>query len=366
MNNKPTSLNCGQNPKKATLIKIALDVHALSYMVCRQVDNSRLQPPQRMLPEQFVQWLAKQKGLADKVVVCYESGPFGFVLARRIIEMGIQCIVMAAQQLDERHKRVQTDQLDALQIASRLDRYLAGNTKALSVVKIPTLEQERRRSEGRQRGQLLKTRKQLEAQGRSLLVFNGYVQAKSSWWRDPLWEKSQKLWPEPVVAMLDRWRQLLLVVEEQLKQLTRTIKATVGQTLPKSLAAVPIGIGELTWALICREVLDWSRFSGRRQVSSFSGLVSSEWSSGQSKRQGHITKVGNPRIRQLLVELVWRLRIFQPEYRLVRKWGPALSRFGTSLRKKAVIAMARECAVDLWRLATEQTTPQKLGLRMGQ
>lgn len=364
MNNTLTTSNKTQIVGKATLIKLAVDVHARRYSVCRQIDNTRIQPPQRMGPQQFLEWVEKQKSLAERVVVCYESGPFGFVLARAVQALGLECIVMAAQQLDERRKRVATDDLDAQQIASRLDRYLAGNTKALAVVKIPTLEQEWQRSEGRQREQLLKSRKQLEAQGRSLLVLNGYVQAPSKWWRSGCWEGGQKSWPAPVLEMLRRWRQVLLGLEQQLQDLTHKIQESVQRYQPKSLPQLPIGYGALSWSLLCREVLDWYRFSNRGQVGSFTGLVASEASSGSDRRQGHITKVGNARMRRWILELIWRLLIFQPEYRLVKKWKPLLSQPSRSLRKKAAVAMARECGVDLWRLATGQTTPQALGLKV--
>ena len=368
MNNKLTSEINTQDQVKAKLIKLAVDVHAHHYSVVRQVDNARMQPPQRLEPPGFVPWAADQKKLAERVVVCYESGPFGFVLARELQGLGVECIVMAAQQLDERHKRVQTDGLDACEIGSRLDRYLAGNTRALATVKIPTLEQERRRGEARQRGQLLKTRKQLEAQGRSLLVFSGYVTARSQWWQGRLWEQGQKLWPAPVLERLGRWRKLLLEVQEQLQGLTAKLEAALPQHLPATMPQLPVGVGALTWVLLCREVLSWDRFKNRRQVGSFSGLVASEYSSGQDRRQGPITKVGNPRLRALEVELMWRRLVFQPNYWVVKKWWPQLYPGGRpaspSRRKKVIVAMARQCGVDLWRLATGATTPEKLGLKV--
>ena len=57
--------------------------------------------------------------------------------------------------------------------------------------------------------------------------------------------------------------------------------------------------------------------------------------------------------------------MFQPEYRLVKKWGPELINPKTSRprRKKIIVAMARLIGVDLWRLYTNQTTMDKLGLR---
>lgn len=371
MNTKLTSQTKRQTNTKATLIKLAVDVHAASYTVVRQVDNSRMQPPQSFAPIDFLPWVKKQKPLAERVVVCYESGPFGFVLARQLQALGVECIVMAAQPLDERHKRVQTDRLDAQQIGSRLDRYLAGNSRALARVKIPTLEQELKRSESRQREQLLKTRKQLEAQGRALLVLNGWVEAPSHWWREGHWQLHQErgAWSPAVGQMLERWRAVLLQIQEQVESLTGKIEATLSEYLPPSMPQLPIGIGAWTWIALTRELLEWERFTNRRQVGSFSGLVASESTSGTHRHQGHITKVGNPRIRALAVELAWRLLQFQPDYYLVKKWRPKLytvfgAKTSPSQRKRAIVALARQCMVDLWRLATGATTPQALGLKL--
>jgi transposase len=79
------------------------------------------------------------------------------------------------------------------------------------------------------------------------------------------------------------------------------------------------------------------------------GLCPRENSSGAQRRQGSISKHGNPRLRAWLVELAWRLVRFQPQYVAAR-------------RKKAVVAVARRLGVDLWRLATGRATAAQLGL----
>src|SRR5215469_1767435 len=92
--NNLTSETKPQTSPKATLIKVSVDVHAISYSVVRQVDNARMQPPQRIKPEEYVLWVAKQRLMAQRVVVCYESGPMGFVLARRLQDFRIECRLM--------------------------------------------------------------------------------------------------------------------------------------------------------------------------------------------------------------------------------------------------------------------------------
>jgi len=56
--------------KKASVIKIAIDMHLRNYRAVRQIENSRPQPAQKFAPEAFYGWLEKQRGLAERVVVC--------------------------------------------------------------------------------------------------------------------------------------------------------------------------------------------------------------------------------------------------------------------------------------------------------
>jgi hypothetical protein len=75
---------------------------------------------------------------------------------------------------------------------------------------------------------------------------------------------------------------------------------------------------------------------------------------------------GNPRLRWALTELAWRLTVHQPEYRLCKKWrGQILDPQTSGGRKKQLlVALARGFGIDWWRIRTDQTTPDKLGLIM--
>jgi transposase len=142
---------------------------------------------------------------------------------------------------------------------------------------------------------------------------------------------------------------------------TLTTQLEQHQTTPR-----PLGVGALTLELLTREVGDWGRFRNRRQVASYTGLCPSEHSSGQTRRQGAITRHGNPRLRHLLIEAVWRLFKFQPGYQAIRKWHAALlePRLSRARRKKIIVAVARQLAVDLWRLATGRVQAEALGLQL--
>ena len=79
---------------------------------------------------------------------------------------------------------------------------------------------------------------------------------------------------------------------------------------------------------------------------------------------GPITKHGNPRLRRLMVKMAWRISRFQPSYRGLRRWGALLEdrKASAAARKKAIVALARQLAVDLWRSATGRVQAHQLGL----
>jgi transposase len=112
----------------------------------------------------------------------YEACGFGFGLQRSLSALGICCYVVCPQKLDEQNKRVKTDGLDAKALCLKLDCFVQGNRAALAVIRVPTKEEERSRAIHRQREQLVKARKQLEAHGRSLMVNHGLEPVKN-WWK---------------------------------------------------------------------------------------------------------------------------------------------------------------------------------------
>src|SRR5258707_13639602 len=68
-------------------------------------------------------------------------------------------------------------------------------------------------------------------------------------------------------------------------------------------------------------------------------------------------------VRWTLVEMVWRLMIWQPQYPPVRRLAAGFVK-SKRAKKRLVVQAARRLAIDLWRLSTGQTTPEKLGLVM--
>jgi transposase len=177
----PEETRCQFNGSKA-VIKLGIDVHEQYYVVVKQEGGTNPTPPQRFSKEAFVHWAAKLKHQGREVHAVYEACGFGFGLQRRLSALGIHCYVVCPQKLDERNKGVKTDGLDAKALCLKLDRFVQGNRSALALVRVPTQEEEQARAIHRQREQLVKARKMLEAQGRSLMVNHG-IEPVQHWWK---------------------------------------------------------------------------------------------------------------------------------------------------------------------------------------
>src|SRR5205085_938196 len=339
-------------------IKLGIDVHQEFYVVVMQEGGANPKPPQRFQKQAFLHWAGrlKQKSGAE-VYAVYEACGFGFTLQRNLSALSIHCYVICPQKLDEQNRRVKTDGLDAKALCLKLDRFVQGNRAALAMVRVPSEAEERSRAIHRQREQLVGARKRLEAQGRSLMVNHG-VEPVQQWWKRRAFSQLQV--PEWMRAMLSNSQPILLGLEEKIRALTVLLQSAAGTKQPR-------GLGLMTSVIIDREIGDWHRFNNRRQVSSYTGLCPGEYSSGNTRLQSCVTKHGNPRLRAALVELAWRLVRFQPNYKAVVKWRQILAKGALATgaaRKQAIVAVARQLAIDLWRVRTGRCKPEVLGLEI--
>ncbi len=313
----------------------------------------------RFSPAEFVPWVQALLARGHSVHVVYEACGFGFSLYRQLMAAGAQCYVIAPRKLDEECSRVKTDPRDATTLCQRLSRYLEGNTRELAVIRVPTEEQEQARHVSRQRTQLVCHRQKLEAQGRSLLISHA-LPAPAHWWKEQTWRRLGQHLPAWMRARLEMARPALLSLQAQINALTSELEAFASFPLPR-------GLGKLTSVVLTREICDWHRFNNRRAISSYTGLCPGERSSGSKRVPGSVTKRGNPRVRAALVECAWRMVRFQSHYPPVQKRLAILAKGSRTLgavRKKAIVAVARRLAVDLWRLHTGRCTAEQLGLKL--
>jgi transposase len=352
---------------------VGLDVHARTVAaaaidgVTGELVQARLTPSH----EHIRSWIG---GLAGPVAVAYEAGPTGFGLSRSLNAAGVRCEVVAPSKLQRPSgDRVKTDARDAVHLARllRLDE--------ITAVTVPSVEQEAARDLVRARedarGDLMRARHRLS----KLLLRQGHVYSGGHAWTDKhdVWLRQvgrQQLSAAATRATFESDYDAVLTVSARRARLDVLIAQMAAECefspLLHRLGCLR-GIGTLTGFALAVEVGDWDRFTGRT-IGSFVGLVPSEYSSGQSRVQGAITKTGNTHLRRLLVEAAWHHR---PAYRVGKimreRWelaGPAARARGDAGNRRlhhrwdtmrarhkrqvvADVAIARELAGWCWSLA---------------
>ncbi len=338
-------------------IYLGLDLHKKSISVTRIIDGANPQPVQRVSWSKLEDLVEKQQKLGQHVHAVYEAGAFGFGLCRELQAQGVDCYVMHPERLDPRHRRVQTDRLDSLHLALKLQRYVLGNHKAMTVVYVPTELQEQDRLLARHRDYLTQELQRQRARGRGLLLSQGVFET-AAWYQPPVWLRLKAQLAPALVSVLEDLYQSIEHFRQQLMRVQQQLEAAA----PKEL---PVGFGALTFVMLLRLLCTYQRFGTRRQVGGFTGLCGGVSSSGDYHLDLSINKVGNPRLRTLLIELAWRMIYYQPDYTGLRTWnrlgGPGASK---RRRKMALVATARQLMVDIWRWQTGRVSPQALGWRM--
>jgi transposase len=338
---------------KVEVIKLGQDVHAKQVTVAVQYDGATPQPGQKIKVEEYLGWVGAlmRRHPGAKVVACYEAGPCGYWLHRQLEKKGVRSYVVAPQNWSGQRK---TDSRDARGLVEALDRFESGHRKAFGVVAVPSVEEERRRGLVRHRARLARALRRCAQQGCSLLLLEG-IRVRGSWWKPRNWKELAPSLPEVLAFELGQLQSEALLVRDQIGAVGEPIaEAAKQQSIP-----APRGVGALTWFTLLVEMIRWDRFENRRQVASYCGLCPSEYSSGATRRQGSIDKHGNPRLRQVLIETVWRLLRWQPGYPPLRR---LIESHPGRARRKAAVAVARKLAIDLWRLATGKATLDGLGL----
>lgn len=357
---KKAEVTVSSQPKRYGVVKVAQDVHAHFTVSCLQEEGQQPKAARKRDPQMHLAWMKELVARSQKVHSCYEAGPTGFALHRQLVARGVENVVIAPRCLDEQGKRVNNDRTDTLQLAGRLDRYVAGNRRIFTVVRVPTEAEEQRRMWTRQGKQLQRQRLSLASQGRSLVLTHG-VSVSNGWWEERRWKRLVTELPAGLVKALEIFRRVIRVLEEEIGKLRAEVLA---QRKPE---ARPKYAGDWSMEVIESEVCDWNRFGSWRKTGSYPGLTGGVSASGQSHADLSITKAGNRRLRTALIEMAWRMSRHQPKYWLTRKWAAILhpeARAHRRLRKKAIVAYARQLFIDLWRWKTGRVTAEQLGWEM--
>src|ERR1700681_4849066 len=251
--------------------------------------------------------LRKLGGEGMTLRFCYEAGPCGYGIQRRLSAQGHECIVVAPSLIPKRAgDRVKTDRRDADSLA-KLHR--AGE---LTAVWVPDARHEAMRDLVRARLDAV------HALRRARQQLSGFLLRQGCHCGRPAWTKLHRRWLaglkfEQAVhhIVLEDYIAAVEAGEARRDRLPAQIEAMLPDwTLAPVVAALQTmrGMAMVNAATLVAELGDLTRFANPRQLMAYLGLVPSEHSSGSSVKRGGITKAGNAAARRLLIEAAWSYR----------------------------------------------------------
>ena len=328
-------------------------------------------------------------GGPSRVLLTYEAGYEGFWVARWLGEHAPEIDVVvcdpASLEVVRKRKKAKTDKIDARRMVRALKAWDQGEAEALSVVRIPTVEEEDAKRLLRHRERLVKERTSLGNTIHGLLKLHGIreLDPRSPKFAVELAEVRTAFdtpLPPGLRDEVEATHERLVKVMEQLADVEEKKAALIAEAaavvpsrdpsheesdqpgtederagsrpdLPGSSALLVKlkGIGANDALLLQNEVF-YRDFRSRRELAAWAGLVPVPWASGDVENDQGISKAGNSMVRKHLVQLSWRWLRWQPDSE-ISKWyqNYCARRRNKLLRKRAIVAVARKLLIALWR-----------------
>lgn len=284
--------------------------------------------------------------------VCYEAGPTGFGLARKLRSFGVKTIVAAPSRIPRPVTATnKTDSLDCIKLA---EFAASGLVKSIA---IPSEKEEAFRALSRRRHQLTDSLRKTKQRIRSLLLALGRSEPKgiNNWSISAINQLEQIALPtgakETLCSLVDELRYLKL----SQKKVDTTLQ-TIAQEQDEAkriatMRSVP-GVGEVVATTFAAEIFNPKRFNRSQEVTSYLGLAPVIRQSGGSKGKATLRPVGQRRLRSLLIESAWIWK--QKDERARDFYNKLLSKHGVP--QKAIAALARKLAALLWKLSLPAAT----------
>jgi len=317
---------------------------------------------------------ARKLGYEPRVVSCYEAGYDGFWLHRLLVEAGIKNFVFdpASIAVEQRSRRAKTDRIDGELLLRTLMALLRGEPRVVRVVHVPTVEQEDARHIGRERDVLVDEQTAHTNRIKALLRLLGMAVGnprRQDWLS---WLEQQRDWqgqpvPPYLMAQLKREHARLMMVREQLAAVEQSLEqsqAAETSAAPTTLAKQCQLLRKLkglgpAFAMSLSSELFYKDFRNRREVGGYCGLAPSPWRSGGTDREQGISKAGNSRVRQKLLELAWLWIRHQPGSALTRWFRSRTLNASKRAKRIAIVALARKLVVALWRYLETGLVPEE-------
>jgi transposase len=328
------------------------------------------------LPSELCKALRRQHCTPANTILVYEAGPCGYGWVRYLRKQHWSCEVIAPSRITRSpsEQRIKTDRRDALMLARQLR---AGD---LTRIVVPDERDEAIRDLCRAREDAVAARLRVRLQMKAMLLRHGrdYVRHSS---RSQAHERhlSTVRFEHPAQEIaFNEYRLASKETCERVDRITEALRELCEgwrmNPVVKSLMCLK-GLDFVAALTLVAELGDLARFAHPRALMSYLGLVPSEFSSGNTRRQGEITKCGNKHARRILVEAAWCNRFkaqitrtlevrqegqpkiirdisWKAQLRLSKRWRSLA--MGRKLNQnKICVAIARELTGFIWDVARQ-------------
>lgn len=329
------------------MMRIAVDIGKSNCQVCVADDEFKIVEERRVKTERTILIAFFQRFTDVGAEVLLESGTSTEWIALLLEELRLTVIVADPASIPLRtlgNRNSKTDKRDArgLLEALRLKAFRPAH---------------RRRRESRDDVALIQSRKALVGQRtalinqvRAMLELDGHRPARCASTSMPDAVDNLEL-PDEYLARrgLDVLVEMIRVLSQKIGALDKRVELRASHSPhAQRLMDVP-GVGPITALMFSAHIDDPHRFRSAKQVRAYLGLVPREYSSGERRQLGKISKAGDPTMRALLVQASLAFKNARdPRCEELRRWAAEVSvRRG---KGRATVALARRLSGILWAL----------------
>ena len=366
----------------STLV-VVVEMSLSSWLVAGLIPGVSREPLKKINPdpERLLQLLYRWRDEAvaagrkiSRIAVAYETGRDGFWLARWLRNRGIDAHVIHATSvaISREHRRAKTDRIDTAMLRRGFLGWLRGEPGHCSMAVVPSVAEEDAKRPHRERDTLIHERTSIVNRMKSILIQFGVrnfnpVLRKASEKLDAVRTPEGIPLPANAVAALHRLMDRLRVIKEQVKAIEQTRLQRMQRNPADRMNAMVfllvriIGMGVETAEQLVREML-FRNFHDRKAVARYVGLTGSPDESGSKRREKGLSRSGNGRVRNILIQLSWRMLQFQPDSGLVI-WYKKRTESARGSRKPMIVALARKLIIALWRYVNTGVVPEGFELR---
>lgn len=330
---------------------IGIDVHKKTYAITCICEGEIAKRDTLKASHIYLMKYIRKYFVGAKIKTVYEAGFSGFGLHRYLLSEGIESIVVHAASIEiSARDRVKTDKRDSLKLATQLSH---GRLKRIHV---PTPEREAYREVSRMREKIARDKRRVGTRLKSLLYRQELFGADDE---DEICEKWLKKVAQfecdesikyCIQVCIDEWRFLKNKIKEIDAELVK--QAQADEELEGIYRSAP-GIGPVHARALANELEDMKHFTNEKHLFSFTGLTPSEHSSGEHKRQGHISRQGRSVLRKILIQAAWVAIYKDPSLMEIFE---RISQ--TAGKKRAIVGIARRLAGQL-RSCLKSNTPYR-------